>query len=131
MASRLAGQRAKFTKALADYSKTDDEEKKQGAARRMAEVLIEAPKLRFTEVQVTQGQEVPSEVRRLVEHGGLVVAHQASDDPDQRIWELQQTVDASEHEETAMAISLYTLMDIAAHPIVSKLGGQKTRSSIV
>jgi hypothetical protein len=100
MANKLAGQRAKFTKALADYNKTDDEVKKQGAARRMAEVLWEAPENRFTEPEVTQGEEVPSEVRRLVEQGGLDVKGASPEDPDQRIRELQQTVDASDLHET-------------------------------
>jgi hypothetical protein len=99
MANKLAGQRAKFTKALADYNKTDDEEKKLGAARRTAQVLWEAPRHGFTETGVRQGEEVPSEVRRLVEHGGLDIGGMSPDDPDQRVRELQQTVDASELQE--------------------------------
>ena len=65
----------------------------------MAEVLREAPRNGFTETEVTQGEEVPSEVRRLVEHGGLDIGGTSPDDPDQRIQELQQTVDASDQQE--------------------------------
>jgi len=99
MANKLAGQKAKFTKALADYNRTDDEDKKYSAARRMAEVLWEAPRNGFTETEVTQEEEVPSEVRRLVEHGGLETRGTSPDDSDQRIRELEQTVDASDLQE--------------------------------
>jgi hypothetical protein len=99
MANKLAGQRAKFTKALADYQRTDDENKKRGAARRMAEVLTEAPANGFTEIEVTQGAEIPDEVRRLVE-GGINSNGPSSDDPDQLTEELQQTVDTSDFQET-------------------------------
>jgi hypothetical protein len=94
MANKLAGQRAKFTKALADYQRTDDEAKKQGAERRMAEVLSEAPANGFTETEVTQGAEILDEVRRLVERGVYSTDDTSSDD--ELTEELQQTVDTSD-----------------------------------
>jgi hypothetical protein len=56
---KRAGQRAKFTKALADYQRTDDDDKKRQAASLMAEVLRDAPTNGFTELEVTQARTSP------------------------------------------------------------------------
>jgi hypothetical protein len=93
---KRAGQRAKFTKALADYQRTDDDDKKRRAALLMAEVLRDAPTNGFTELEVTQ--DVPDEVRRLVEHPG-VVEQQGPDDADQLTKELKQRVDSTDCQE--------------------------------
>jgi hypothetical protein len=92
---RRAGQRAKFTHALADYQRTDDEDKKRRAAQKMAEVLIDAPKNGFAEVEVTQGADVPDEARRLAEHP-RDAGEERSEDPDQLAAELKQWVDTSD-----------------------------------
>ncbi len=75
MANKLAGQKAKFTRALADYNSTEDPTRRLGAVRRMTEVLSEASTSGFTEADVTGGKEIPGEVRQLVPNGS--VARQA------------------------------------------------------
>ena len=114
-ADKRAGQRAKFTKALADYQKTDDDDKKHHAAQLMAEVLIDAPKNGFTEPDVTQDADVPEEVRRLVEYpGGL---DQGSDDADLLTKELKQTVNSSDCQDSVMVVRSFTPTDIGAYRI--------------
>ena len=61
----------------------------------MAEVLIDAPKNGFTEPEVTQGADVPDEVRRLVEHP-VGTVEQGSDDADLLTKELKQRVDSTD-----------------------------------
>jgi hypothetical protein len=92
---KRAGQRAKFTKALADYQRTDDDDKKRRAASLMAEVLRDAPTNGFTELEVTQGADVPDEVRRLVLHPNGVV-EQRTDDAALLTEELEQRVDSTD-----------------------------------
>lgn len=93
---KRAGQRAKFTRAFADYQRTDDPDKKRHAAELMAQVLIDAPKNGFTEAEVTQGADVPDEVRRLVEHPPIGTDGERSEDADQLTAELKQWVDTSD-----------------------------------
>src|SRR5438067_11187454 len=64
MANKLAGQKAKFVKARANYYTSDDEPVKTRAIRLMAEVLAWASQARVSEAEVTQGYEFPEEVRR-------------------------------------------------------------------
>ena len=64
MANRLAGQRAKFSRAKALYYSSPEGDDRGRAVRLMAEVLADAPGLGFTEDEVTQLAEVPEEVRR-------------------------------------------------------------------
>lgn len=94
MANKLAGQRAKFSKARAKYYTADDESQRQRAAQLMAEVLIDAPSYDFSEVQVTQGADVPDEVRQLAEGDGLAARAPEVDD-DQLVEELSETVDTT------------------------------------
>lgn len=63
MANKLAGQRAKFSRARAIYYTSTDEMQRQRAVRLMAEVLADAPANGFSEEDVTQGEDAPSEVR--------------------------------------------------------------------
>ena len=65
MANKLAGQRAKFSRARATYYSASDDNERARAARLMAEVLADAPSEGFTEEEVTQSEDVPDEVRRL------------------------------------------------------------------
>jgi hypothetical protein len=99
MANKLAGQKAKFTKALLDWQKTEDEGKRQNAARRMAEVIAEAPRSGFAEAEVTQGEEVAARVRELLQNGA-VSPEPSPDDPELLVRQLQQTVDTCNSRET-------------------------------
>jgi hypothetical protein len=114
---KRAGQRAKFTKALADYQRTDDDERHH-AARLMAEVIMDAPKNGFTEAEVTQGADVPDEVRRLIANPIGAVEKQP-DDADVLTKELKQTVDSTDYQELGSGSSvrvrlrpLYTRPDL-------------------
>lgn len=66
MANKLAGQRMKFSKARATYYTTAEDTERRRAVQLMADVLSQAPALGFTEEQVTQGEDVPDEVRHYV-----------------------------------------------------------------
>ncbi len=99
MSNKLAGQRAKYTKALSSFRSTDDEDNKSKFARYMAEVLSQAAQNGFTVDQVTQGAEIPVDVQQLVQ-GGLHFAEPPPDDPDQLVREMQQMVDTAELQET-------------------------------
>ena len=92
MANKLAGQRAKFSRARAIYYTTSDEPQRRRAAELMAEVLAEAPGNGFSETEVTQGEDVPAEARDLV---GTFDPSGSDDDPDQLVAALSTTVDTS------------------------------------
>ncbi len=66
MSNKLAGQRAKFSRARATYFTSSEDPQRLRAVRLMAEVLAEAPLNKFSEEMVTQGEDVPDEVRRFV-----------------------------------------------------------------
>lgn len=95
MANKLAGQRAKFSRARAlFYSSTDDAQCAR-AAELMAEVLAEAPLNGFSEADVTQGEDVPDEARHLAA-GMPARSVEDQDDPDELVAALQTTVDTSD-----------------------------------
>ena len=95
MANKLAGQRAKFSKARATFYSTSDDTQRHHAAELMAEVLAEAPANGFTEDEVTQGADVPDEARQL--STGVQARPQGSeDDPDELVAELQTAVDTAD-----------------------------------
>jgi len=58
----LPGQRATFTWALNQFSKSDDPAKQLHFIKLMAKVILDAPRNGFTIEQVTQGQSYPVEV---------------------------------------------------------------------
>ena len=97
MANKLAGQRMKFTKARARYYQADDESQRQDAVRKMAEVLAEAPANGFAEADVTQGGDVPEEVRASTTAQGADATTPA-EETDERPAEVQlsDTVDTSD-----------------------------------
>ena len=66
MTTKLAGQRAKFSRARATYYTAAEESARERAIRHMSEVLQEAPRNGFTEDEVTQGEEPPIEARRII-----------------------------------------------------------------
>jgi len=66
MTTKLAGQRAKFSRARATYYTASDESARERAIRHMSEVLQDAPRNGFTEDEVTQGEEPPIEARRII-----------------------------------------------------------------
>jgi hypothetical protein len=92
MANKLAGQRAKFSRARAIYYTATEDAQRQRAVRLMAEVLADAPANGFTKDEVTQGEEVPDEVR--LAHG-VRSASIAGEDADQLVEELRETVDSA------------------------------------
>ncbi len=98
MANKLAGQKAKFTKALAEYNRTDEDEPKVGPARRMAEVIRQAPESGFSENDVTGGRDVPDDVRRLLVNGEIS-AESSIEDPEHLVELLQEMVDTSDRRE--------------------------------
>jgi hypothetical protein len=99
VANKLAGQKAKFTKALADYNSTEDETTRVAAATKMLEVLHEAPGNGFSEADVTGGRELPTDVQRQIIEGVLPPIS-PPEDPDQLVRQLEQRIDKSDlHEE--------------------------------
>jgi hypothetical protein len=97
MANKLAGQRMKFTKARALYYQADDEGQRQDAVRKMAEVLADAPANGFAEADVTQGGDVPAEVRQVAATAHRAPAN-ADDEADDRpaVVQLSDTVDTTD-----------------------------------
>lgn len=95
MANKLAGQRAKFSRARAVFHSISDEAQRSRAAQLMAEVLVDAPSSGFSEDDVTQGEDVPDEVRQLSVRMPAAGAS-AEEDPDQLVAELQTTVDITD-----------------------------------
>jgi Meiotically up-regulated gene 113 len=107
VANKLAGQKAKFTKALADYNSTENEATKDAATRRMLEVLHEAPGNGFSETAVTGGRDVPLDVQRQITRGEFP-PKSPPEDPDQLVRQLEQRIDASDlHEEGAGNQTVY------------------------
>lgn len=64
MANKLAGQKAKFTKAFIDYKSTKVEATRTHAVQQMLEVVNDAPGNGFSEAHLTRGRDVPAEVLR-------------------------------------------------------------------
>lgn len=95
MANKLAGQRAKFSRARAIFYSTGDDTQRHRAAELMAEVLLEAPENGFSEDQVTQNEDVPNEVRQLA-ISLPARPSDAEDDPDELVAALQTTVDTTD-----------------------------------
>jgi hypothetical protein len=95
MANKLAGQRAKFTKALQDFNTTDDETVRARAVARMAHALRDGPTFGFGEDDVTQGQDVPAAVVDEL-RAGVVTAAVAAEDDDALVAEVATTVDTRE-----------------------------------
>jgi len=89
LATKLAGQRAKFSRARAIYYTSSDEKRRERAAQLMAEVLAEAPTNGFSEEDVTQGEDVPSEVRAQA----TTAANVSDENPEELIDELRLSVD--------------------------------------
>jgi len=98
MANKLAGQKAKFVKARANYYSSDDEPVKARAIRLMAEVLAWANQAGISEAEVTQGAEVPEEARRVsLFLGGAVDINDAEADRYEQ--EVKTTIDISSVQE--------------------------------
>jgi len=95
MANKLAGQRAKFSRARAIFYSTSDEVQRQRAAQLMAQVLAEAPPNGFSADEVTQSADVPDDVRRLAAELAAT-ARPSEDDAEELVNELQAIVDTSD-----------------------------------
>jgi len=95
MANKLAGQRAKFSRARAIFYSSDEEQKRQRAIQLMAEVLADAPLSGFSETDVTQGEDVPAPVRERAP-ADASASRGSEDDADTLINALAETVDISD-----------------------------------
>ena len=95
MANKLAGQRAKFSRARAIFYSDSDETRRNRAVELMAEVLVEAPTDGFSIDDVTQSEDVPDDVRQLVERT-RTPSWSSDDDPDEQVSALQTTVDMTD-----------------------------------
>jgi len=95
MANKLAGQRAKFSRARATFYSSSDDTQRDRAVELMAEVLAEAPANGFSIDDVTQGADVPHEVEPLAK-GKPTRPSDAEDDPDELVEALQTTVDTTD-----------------------------------
>jgi hypothetical protein len=92
VANKLAGQRAKFSRARAIFYTTADNTQRQRAIQLMAEVLANAPAIGLSEEELTQGAEVPKEVRQLAK-GPVGGASQAAEDDEQLVAALGTAVE--------------------------------------
>lgn len=79
MANKLAGQRAKFSRARSLFYTSPEDTVRDRSIRQMAEVILSAPANGFTEDEVTQGEDVPDIVRQLSESG--MAGSAAMDEP--------------------------------------------------
>ena len=95
MANKLAGQRAKFSRARAIFYTASDDAQRDRAAQLMAEVLAEAPANGFSEDDVTQSADVPQVARQMSE-AMRGVAKRTDEDADELINELNLSVDTKD-----------------------------------
>jgi len=121
MANKLAGQRAKFTKALQDFNTTDENGVRAQAVDKMAQALRDAPSFGLGEDDVTQGQDVPAAVMEKLQAGTVEVAP-ASDDDEALVAEVATTVDTSELSEFGVGGSCVYAYGYACAPDRLKIG---------
>jgi len=95
MANKLAGQRAKFSRARAIYYTATEEAQRHRAAQLLAEVLVAARPSGFSEDDVTQGEDVPTEARELA-RTMLLPPLGPEENPDELIQELSLSVDVAD-----------------------------------
>ncbi|NBC33076.1 MAG: hypothetical protein GVY13_10410 [Alphaproteobacteria bacterium] len=98
MANKLAGQRMKFSKARAVFYTAGDDDRRQHAARLMAEVLAEAPVNGFSEDDVTQGEDVPQRARELA-RSMLATAQPSEENEAHLVAELNEALDMADLQE--------------------------------
>lgn len=118
MANKLAGQRAKFSRARAIFYTATDERQRERATRLMAEVIAEAPANNFSEEDVTQGEDMPSEVRALA----TTISGVSNDAPEKMIDELPLSVDISRVSELGEGQEFVYAYSYACAPDRLKLG---------
>jgi T5orf172 domain len=118
MANKLAGQRAKFSRARAIFYTSGDEKQRQRAAQLMAEVLAEAPANGFSEGDVTQGEDVPSEARGLATR----VSPGSDESPEELINELRLSVEISSVRELGQGEQFVYAYGYSCAPDRLKLG---------
>jgi len=121
VANKLAGQRAKFTKALQDFNITDDEAVRSHAVDKMAQALRDAPSFGFREDDVTQGQDVPAAVVETLK-SGTVGAALVSDDEEALVAEVAATVDTRDVSELGVGGSCVYAYGYACAPDRLKIG---------
>lgn len=121
MATKLAGQRAKFTKALQDFNTTDDEAVRAHAVDKMAQALRDAPAFGFTDAEVTQDQDVPAAVLEKLK-SGTVPVDDASEDDAALVAQVATTVDTRDLREFGDGRSCVYAYGYACAPDRLKIG---------
>lgn len=121
MANKLAGQRAKFTKALQDFNTTDEATVRAAAVDKMVQALRDAPAFGFAEADVTQGQDVPAAVLDKL-RAGAVTVEVAADDDEALVAEVATTVDTRELIEVGAGRSCVYAYGYACAPDRLKIG---------
>lgn len=124
MANKLAGQRAKFSRAYAQFYSSDDDASRQRAIELMAQVLRDAPAYGFSETDVTQAAEVPGAVRhaerQLSLSGGPSGTDEESDEAHVAL--LRQVVDLSDVVEVGLGAESVYAYGYACLPDRLKIG---------
>lgn len=123
MANKLAGQRAKFSRAKSSFFTSSDEEARQRAIELMAEVLVDAPGNGFTEDEVTQGEDVPDLVREhLVRLRFRAAGPHETEDDDALVNDLRQAVDTRDVTELGLGPQSVYAYGYACAPDRLKIG---------
>lgn len=122
MASKLAGQRAKFSRARSIFYTTEEEGSRRRVVRLMAEVLADAPRNGFSEAEVTQGEDVPDQVRDELLALAVDIAPSREDDPDELVAELAGAVDTRSSRETGTGDEFVYAYGYACAPDRLKIG---------
>jgi len=120
MANKLAGQRAKFSRARSLYYTVDTDDARLRAVELMAQVLDLAPSLGFTEEMVTQGEDVPDAVRDYLRQEGE--APRLEEDPEQLVASLAEAVDTSDLVELGSGTQWVYAYGYACAPDRMKIG---------
>jgi hypothetical protein len=121
MANKLAGQKAKFTRARTAYYSTEDENTKRRALEQMAAVLEWAQHTAISEAEVTQGYEFPDEARRTLPPLGTPT--EISDTEAERYErEIESAVDTSGMQERGSGAQCVYAYGYRAAPGLLKIG---------
>jgi hypothetical protein len=112
--------KAQFTRALYQYNLSDDSDRREHFARRIAKYIRLGEDNGFTVEQVTQGQSYPAdEVQKILrEDPGVPDEPDVSED--QAAAELAQLVDTSSVKRRGAGTGSYMLTDTDVPPTVSK-----------
>jgi Meiotically up-regulated gene 113 len=124
MANKLAGQRAKFSRAHAIYYSTSNDAERERAVRLMAEVVRDATGNGFDEEDVTQSAEIPGAVREALHELTPAAVDNGSDEAsdEEQVALLRQLVDLSGLVETGRGSEVVYAYGYACAPDRLKIG---------